>query len=90
MDNRFDKLEEKLDKLDTRLDDIDKTLVKQHEQLTYHIKRSDQADAAIDIIEERVKPLEAHLIFVNNAIKIIIACSGIATFLFSIYSFFKD
>lgn len=73
-DRRFDRLEEKLDGLDKRLDDMTQTLIVNTEQLKYHIKRT-------DLLEEQVKPIADHVVFIRVALKwvgVIAVIAGIA------------
>lgn len=49
------------EKQEERLDSIDKTLIKQEEQISYHIKRTDLLEAKADAIEEDIKPLKERM-----------------------------
>lgn len=70
-DERLTRIEEKIDRLGDRLSSVDMTLIKQHEQLAYHIKRT-------DILEAKVSPISDHVAFVRVAMKILAAAALIA------------
>lgn len=65
-----ERVEGKLDRLDERLDGITQVLVKQEEQLAYHIKRT-------NLLEEKLEPIEKHVALMNALAKIIIALIGV-------------
>lgn len=67
--DKLNKIEDKFDVLDGRIDNIDVTLAKQHVSLEYHIKRSDQADAAIKIISDELLPVKDHVKAVGTVVK---------------------
>jgi len=84
MDNKFNRLEEKLDKLferfdekfdenNNRLNDIDKNLVVYNEQLQEHMKRT-------KLLEDRVSPLEEQSKFVSNIILFFKIAAAFSTF----------
>ncbi len=75
--NSLERIEMKIDKLDSHLSMIDVTLAKQHEQLVYHIRRT-------DVLEESVKPLSAVLVFSTILLKIV----AVAALLSGIYKAF--
>jgi uncharacterized coiled-coil protein SlyX len=64
MDNRFDKIDSKLDDVSHAIHNIDKTLVRQEEQLAYHIKRT-------NLLEEKMQPVESHVAAVNVVLKLV-------------------
>lgn len=64
MEKRFDRIESKIDTLHDKLSSIDATLIQQHEQLAYHIKRT-------DLLEDDIKPIKKHVAAVEGAIKFI-------------------
>lgn len=61
----------KADKLDDRLDDIDKTLVRQHEQLKEHIKRTNINEQNLAMIRDEIKPVQRHVIIVEWVMKLL-------------------
>lgn len=63
-DERLVRIEDKIDKLADRLGSIDKTLVRQEDQLAYHIKRT-------DLLEAKVAPLEAAKLNFEGAGKLV-------------------
>lgn len=80
----------KVDKVDNHLDSINQTLIKQEEQLAYHIKRSDQQDHALQIIEKRLKPVETHIIAINTLVKLFGTFAAVVLFVFSVLNFFTS
>ena len=71
MDNRFDRLEQKLDKIDSRLDIMDQSFVKYNAQLEYHIKRSDNIEDYLTLLEDELKPIQQHVNRVDGALKLL-------------------
>lgn len=56
--------------MDDRIDAIDKTLVKQHESIKYHIRRTDLAEQEIDQIRDMmVNVVMKHINQVNGIMK---------------------
>ncbi len=73
---------DKLEVMDKRLDNIDITLTKQAKDLEYHILRT-------NILQDKIQPIEKHVIFINNATKIIIAIGSFIGFCAMIYAAIK-
>lgn len=63
-DDKLTRIEDKIDLLAERLNSVDKTLVKQHEQLAYHIRRT-------DLLEAEVKPISEHVSFIRVTVRIV-------------------
>lgn len=80
-------MDKKLDKIADDISEIKTQLAVYNEQLKYHIKRSDQADSAIKLLEERVKPVEKHVIFLNNVSKFIALIASVVVFIATIYKY---
>jgi len=80
-------VDKKLDRISDDISEIKTHLAVYNEQLKHHIKRSDQADAAVQILDERIKPIEQHVIFINNATKVISIASAIILFGIAVYEF---
>lgn len=76
--DQLNKIHEKLDIIIDRLNETDKILAVQAEQLAYHIKRSDQLDAALGIIKNDLKPIDKHVSRVEGALKLIAILASIA------------
>ena len=57
-DDRLIRIEEKIDAINEHLGRIDVTLAKQHDQLEYHIKRT-------NLLEEQVRPISEHVTFMK-------------------------
>jgi hypothetical protein len=64
MSDDLRRLEDKIDKIDSNISRIDVTLSSQHEVLKEHIRRS-------NLLEEQMKPLQAHVSGLNGIIKFI-------------------
>jgi chromosome segregation ATPase len=77
MKEQLDRIEAKVDKLDDRLDKNDIHLAMYNEQLKMHIKRTELAEKAIDVIM-------AHINKVNGALKLL-ASAGIILALVKLY-----
>ena len=75
----------KLDKIEDRLDRIDVTLAKQHEQIAYHIKRT-------NLLEESLKPIQKHVSFMEACLKVgggLAAVVAFAATVLKIVEFFR-
>lgn len=59
-----DRLNDQLDKLDARLDNIDIHMAEIKKDLKYHILRTDK-------LEDRVLPIESHVLMVNGGLKLL-------------------
>jgi hypothetical protein len=58
MDNKLDKILNKLDRLDERQDDMDKTLVRNTVSLEHHIARTNLLE---DYVKTEIKPIKKHI-----------------------------
>jgi phage-related tail protein len=100
---KIDKVEDKLDtnfnKLDEKLDSIDKTLVKQHEQLSFHIQRTTLAEENLKVLKayidqeaekiiEKIEPIDKHVLMVKVIGKFLIGTLGVVATLAGIYATF--
>ena len=61
-DERLVRIEDKIDKIFERMASVDVTLVKQHGQLEYHIKRT-------DLLESELKPVRDHVRLIQAALR---------------------
>ena len=64
-DEKLGQIDAKIDKITDKLNVIDITLVAQHVTLQEHIKRSEAAEKAIDIIKQELKPIQTHVAIVQ-------------------------
>lgn len=64
MDNRFDRIETKIDKLSEQQAEMNTILAKQHEQISYHIRRT-------NLLEDQMKPVVEHVDGIKFLIKIL-------------------
>jgi phage shock protein A len=84
MDNNqlLERILDKVDSLDEHLDGISKTLVKQEEQLAYHIYRT-------NLLEKKLEPVEDHVKQVNGGVKLIGLIGLIAGIVAAIFAVIK-
>lgn len=61
MDNKFQKLEDKLDRLDSRLDNVERIMERNTASLQEHMKRSDLLEA---YVQKEMEPIKAHVALV--------------------------
>jgi hypothetical protein len=73
------RFEEKLDKVVDCMVEIKTTLAGQASDLKYHIKRTDLLDESIKTIREDLKPVQAHVLMVHGALKLIGMIALVAT-----------
>lgn len=71
-DDKLNRIEDKIDTIVAHTASIDVTLAKQHEQLAYHIKRT-------NLIEEQLEPIKKHVNMVHGALKLIGVLSVLAS-----------
>lgn len=57
VDEKLDKIVDKLELIDRRLDNVDVTLGQQSEQLKHHIYRSDLNEENIEMLRTEAKPV---------------------------------
>lgn len=103
LNGKIDKVEDKLDsnfnKLDEKLDSIDKTLVKQHEQLSFHIQRTTLAEENLKLLKsyidqeaekiiEKIEPIDKHVLMVKTIGKFLLGTLGVLATLAGIYATF--
>lgn len=64
MEDRLERIENKLDKVIDDIGNIKETTAKQQVSLDYHIKRT-------DLLEEKLEPVEAHVHMISSMFKIV-------------------
>lgn len=69
-DERLIRIEDKIDRLAEHITSIDKTLIRQEDQLAYHIKRT-------DLLESQIKPLENAKLKLDGAMKFVASIVGV-------------
>lgn len=97
MSNELLKLiSEKVDKLDNKIDSISSDIVeikitsaRHDENLKTHMKRSEAAEAGIELLKEELVPIKKHIYGVDIAIKIIAFGSTIIGSVLGFLRFFK-
>jgi archaellum component FlaC len=90
MDDLLNRLENKIDKLDERLDSIDRTLIAQKSSLDHHIYRTELAEENIELLRKDMKPVQNHVQFVKNVMKFLVGVGAIITFVIGLLEFFKS
>lgn len=75
-------LEQRLDKIAEQLEKLTIEMAVYNEQLKIHIKRTEH-------LEERVIPIEKHVIVVNGALKILMAAAAFGASIAGIMVLFK-
>lgn len=65
---------DKLDRIEQKLHEIDKTLSRNTDSLEYHVART-------DALEDKLKPIQSHVLRVEGAVKLVVAIVAIAAFL---------
>jgi uncharacterized coiled-coil protein SlyX len=71
MDERLERIENKLDRVVDTMGEINATTAKQQVSLDYHIKRT-------NLLENKLKPVEDHVAMVGSFFKLIAGLSGVA------------
>lgn len=67
----IESLSSKVDKLDEKLDTQNSILHEQHIQIKEHIRRTEIAEANIDLLRNDLQPLQKHVTQVNFVFKVI-------------------
>lgn len=75
MDNK--RFEDKLDRVITDINDIKITMIANTASLDVHIRRTDLAEMRIDMVDEKIKPLEKHIAFATGATWAIGICGAL-------------
>lgn len=78
-------MNDKLDVITDKLHQIDKTLQRNTDSLEHHIRRTDALEKDVKLRSEQaandLKPIKAHVTFVNNMLKAIGALGSVVVFL---------
>lgn len=72
--DQLSKISDKLDKITEDVGEIKVDLTEIRKDLNYHILRT-------DLLQDAVLPIQQHVSFVNNGIKLVVAIAAIAAFL---------
>lgn len=78
----LERILDKVDSLDNHLDNINQTLVKQEEQLAYHIHRT-------NLLEKKIEPIDAHVKQVNGGLKLLGIISVVVGIVAAVLGLFK-
>lgn len=71
-----------------RLDAIDKTLVKQEATLAEHIRRTENLERIIELMQDEAKPVQKHVIMVEGVLKFLGVVSIFLSIIGAILSIF--
>jgi len=71
MDDRLERIENKLDKVVDNISEINATTAKQQVSLDYHIKRT-------DLLEKKLEPVEEHVALMSSVFKIVAGLTLVA------------
>ena len=71
MDDKINKIHDKLDLIVDKIHSIDKTLERNTTSLEYHISRT-------NALEAKIEPLEKHAAYASGIVKFLLFISGIA------------
>lgn len=74
----MERLEEKLDKIVEQIAEINVTMARNTASLDEHIRRT-------NMLEEKLEPVEKHVIMVNGAAKLLMGLLGLAATAVAIY-----
>lgn len=85
MQDRFDKVDEKLDKIEVKISNIDVTLARQAKDLEHHIYRTELAEENIQLIRKELEPVKKHVNIMDATFKVIGVFASIVSFAFGVY-----
>lgn len=77
----MDRFDEKLDKIVEQIIEINMTMAKNTASLDEHIRRT-------NILEEKLEPVEKHVLMVNSITKFLITLTGLAAAAAAVYKVF--
>lgn len=69
MDDKLDRVLNKIDNIDESLQDISITLAKQEVSLETHIKRTNLLEERVELLREEMRPVEQHVFYMHGALK---------------------
>lgn len=79
--NRLERIEQKQDVVQEHMTEMLVVLTKNTSDVAYHIKRSDQTDAVVQIMDARLQKVEETDKKVMWTISVIVGLAAVATFL---------
>lgn len=85
-EDRFQSIDLKLDKLVISMHSIDKTVAKQEVNLSEHMRRTELAEAQIEMIRSDMKPIKTHVNRLEGGLKLLGIISIILTIVAGIYN----
>lgn len=90
MEDRFNRLEEKLDGINERLGNIDQTLVRQEKNLELHMYRTDLNEKAVAKMSTALEPLQRHVGHIEGGLKLLGIISLVSAFIFGLFKFLES
>lgn len=75
---------EKQEKTSEDITDIKIVIARQEESLKHHIRRTDLAEENMALLREEMKPIHAHVNYINGALKFVGLLSLVAGFVASV------
>lgn len=85
MQDKLNKIDEKLERIEDKISNIDVTLTKQAKDLEHHIYRTDLAEENIELLRSELDPIKKHINFVDASLKVIGLIASGMTFILGIY-----
>lgn len=76
-------LDSKVDEHTKILASIDKTLALQAQQLETHMRRTEAAEANLELLRQEFKPVQSHIEFTNKLSKLIALIAAVASAVFA-------
>ena len=79
-------IEAKVDEQGKVLVSVDKTLALQAQQLETHIKRTELAEANLELLRKEFKPIQRHVEFLNGASKLLTLLGVVSGIVYSVWA----
>lgn len=101
LNDKIDRVDDKLNGIDGKLESIDKTLIKQEENLKYHMLRTSLAEQNLELLKtyidqettkivEKIDPIDKHVVMVKIVAKFLTGLLALVATLAGIYSAFSS
>lgn len=80
---------DQLDRMEARLDRVDISLVEIRGDLREHIRRTEAAEAQLELLKEELKPLKQHVLVVRLLSKIVAGAVALSAGMAKLYYYLK-
>lgn len=80
-----DHIQQRLDDINDKLHNIDKTLAVNTEQLAEHMKRSLSNEKAVELLAQRIEPIQLHVSNVTFLVKTVAYVAGISGLAWAVF-----